>query len=46
MISSEMAELIGMSDRIYVMSEGKLKGEITDRKDMTQEKIMGYAAQY
>ena len=46
MISSEMAELIGMSDRIYVMSEGKLKGEITDRKEMTQEKIMGYAAQY
>lgn len=46
MISSEMAELIGMSDRIYVMSEGKLKGEITDRSEMTQEKIMGYAAQY
>ena len=46
MISSEMAELIGMSDRIYVMSEGKLKGEITDRSEMTQEKIMSYAAQY
>ncbi len=46
MISSEMPELIGMSDRIYVMSEGKMTGEITDRADMTQEKIMGYAAQY
>lgn len=46
MISSEMPELIGMSDRIYVMSEGKLTGEITDRNDMTQEKIMSYAAQY
>lgn len=46
MISSEMPELIGMSDRIYVMSEGKLTGEITDRNEMTQEKIMSYAAQY
>ena len=46
MISSEMPELIGMSDRIYVMSEGKLTGEITDRAEMTQEKIMSYAAQY
>ena len=46
MISSEMPELIGMSDRIYVMSEGKLTCEITDRNDMTQEKIMSYAAQY
>ena len=46
MISSEMPELIGMSDRIYVMSEGKLTGEITDHNEMTQEKIMSYAAQY
>lgn len=46
MISSEMPELIGMSDRIYVMSEGKLTGEIKDRAEMTQEKIMSYAAQY
>lgn len=46
MISSEMPELIGMSDRIYVMSEGKLTGEITDKAEMTQEKIMSYAAQY
>lgn len=46
MISSEMQELIGMSDRIYVMSEGHLTGEIKDRADMTQERIMSYAAQY
>ncbi len=41
MISSEMPELIGMCDRIYVMSEGELKGEL-DAKEATQEKIMGY----
>ena len=46
MISSEMPELIGMSDRIYVMSEGMIKGEISDPAEMTQEKIMSYAAQY
>lgn len=46
MISSEMPELIGMSDRIYVMSEGKITGEISDPAEMTQEKIMSYAAQY
>ena len=28
MISSEMPELIGMSDRILVMADGRLKGEI------------------
>jgi putative multiple sugar transport system ATP-binding protein len=41
MISSEMPELIGMCDRIYVMNEGKLVGEL-DAKDATQEKIMSY----
>lgn len=40
-ISSEMPELIGMCDRIYVMNEGKLVGEI-DAGDATQEKIMSY----
>ncbi len=42
MISSEMAEVLGMSDRIYVMREGRITGEF-DRKDATQEKIMYYA---
>ncbi len=41
MISSEMPELIGMCDRIYVMNEGELRGEL-DAKEATQEKIMGY----
>lgn len=39
MISSEMPELLGMCDRIYVMSEGKLAGEL-EAKEATQEKIM------
>jgi methyl-galactoside transport system ATP-binding protein len=46
MISSEMAELLGMSDRIYVMCNGKLRGEITEEADMTQEKVMSYATQF
>lgn len=43
MISSEMPELIGMSDRIIIMSEGKLTGEIS-REDFSQELIMKYAS--
>ena len=39
MISSELPEILGMSDRIYVLNEGKMVGEF-DRKDATQEKIM------
>lgn len=39
MISSELPEVIGMSDRIYVMSEGKMVGEM-DGKDASQESIM------
>jgi len=39
LISSEMPEVIGMSDRIYVMSEGGISAEI-DAKTATQEKIM------
>ncbi|MCR5671551.1 MAG: sugar ABC transporter ATP-binding protein [Butyrivibrio sp.] len=46
MISSEMAELLGMSDRIYVMCNGKLRGEITQESEMTQEKVMSYATQF
>jgi putative multiple sugar transport system ATP-binding protein len=40
MISSELPEILGMSDRIYVMNEGKIAGEI-DAAEATQEKIMG-----
>jgi len=41
-ISSELPELLGMSDRIYVMCEGRITGEIS-RKDATQEEIMKLA---
>lgn len=39
MISSELPEVLGMSDRIYVMNEGKIAGELT-KEEATQEKIM------
>jgi len=42
MVSSEMPELIGMCDRIYVMCKGAITGEIA-RKDFSQELIMKYA---
>lgn len=46
MISSEMSELIGMSDRVYVMCNGKLTGEIDKKEDMTQERIMDFATRF
>ena len=45
MISSEMPELLGMSDRIMVMCEGRMAG-ILDGKEATQEKIMTLATQF
>ena len=42
MISSELPEILGMSDRILVMHEGRISGELS-RKDATQEKIMWLA---
>ena len=45
MISSEMGELIGMSDRIMVMCDGRVTGFI-DGKDATQENIMALATQF
>ena len=44
MVSSEMPEIIGMSDRIMVMCEGKVAGELS-RAEATQEKIMLKASQ-
>lgn len=46
MISSEMSELLGMSDRICVMCNGKLTGEIDQPEEMTQAKVMSYATQF
>ena len=45
MISSEMSELIGMSDRVMVMCDGRITGFI-DGKDATQENIMELATQF
>ena len=45
MISSEMSELIGMSDRIMVMCDGRCTGFI-DGKDANQENIMALATQF
>jgi ABC-type sugar transport system ATPase subunit len=42
MISSELPEILGMSDRILVMHEGRFTGELK-REEATQEKIMHYA---
>ena len=39
-ISSELPEILGMSDRIYVLNEGRIVGEFPG-EDATQEKIMG-----
>ena len=39
MISSELPEVLGMSDRIYVMNEGQIAGELS-REEATQESIM------
>ena len=45
MVSSEMPELLGVCDRILVMSGGQLAGEV-DAKTATQEDIMRLAAKY
>ena len=42
MISSELAEIQRLSDRVIVMCEGRITGEL-DIKDATQESIMTYA---
>ena len=42
MISSEIPEILGMSDRIMVMHEGKIMGTLS-REEATQEKIMSLA---
>lgn len=44
-VSSEMQELMGICDRILVMSNGRVAG-IDDTKSLTQEKILSLAAKY
>src|SRR5208337_2629949 len=44
MISSELPEVLGMSDRVLVMHEGRMTG-IVDRAEATQVKIMELASQ-
>lgn len=44
-VSGELPELLGICDRIYVMSGGKIAGEV-NAKDTTQEEIMTLAAKY
>jgi methyl-galactoside transport system ATP-binding protein/inositol transport system ATP-binding protein len=43
MISSELPEVMGMSDRIVVMHQGRVTGILENRKDLTQEELMAYA---
>jgi ribose transport system ATP-binding protein len=43
MISSELPEILGMSDRVLVMRDGRITGEITDVGATTQEQVMEMA---
>ncbi len=43
MISSEMPEVIGMCDRVYVMHEGTLQGELT-ASNISEHNIMTLAS--
>ncbi|MEW6651138.1 MAG: ATP-binding cassette domain-containing protein, partial [Chloroflexota bacterium] len=45
MISSELPEVLGMSDRVYVVSSGRIAGELPI-EEATQEKIMDLATDY
>ncbi|GIQ62076.1 lantibiotic ABC transporter permease [Paenibacillus cisolokensis] len=42
MISSELLEIIGMCDRVYVMNEGEIKGSLT-REELSEDRIMSLA---
>ena len=42
MISSELPEVLGMSDRLYVMSNGTITGELT-AEEATEQKVMAMA---
>ncbi|NMR86012.1 sugar ABC transporter ATP-binding protein, partial [Vibrio parahaemolyticus] len=42
MISSELPEILGMSDRVYIMSQGRITGELPI-EEASQDKIMEFA---
>lgn len=44
-ISSEMGELMGLSDRIHVIAEGRLSGTL-DRSEFSQERILELASRF
>ena len=44
MISSELPEILGMCDRVYIMNEGRVIAQVSAR-EATQESIMGYIMQ-
>lgn len=46
MITSEMSELLGVSDRIMVMCEGRISGFLPGGRNTTQEKVMELATRY
>ena len=43
---SEMSELLGMADRICVMCNGKITGEIDQPEEMTQAMVMNFATRF
>ena len=45
MITSELSEALGMADRILVMREGRINGEIREVSAATQEQIMEMAVE-
>ena len=44
-VSSEMPEVMGIADRIIVMCDGRITGELMSQ-DATQEKILSFATQF
>ena len=41
LISDELTEVLGMSDRIIVMKDGKVSGEMDRSEDLTEQKVIG-----
>ncbi|HSH33486.1 MAG TPA: ATP-binding cassette domain-containing protein, partial [Actinomycetota bacterium] len=42
-ISSELTEILGLSDRIYVMQNGRITGELEGGPDVTEEQVLALA---